>query len=156
MSEWVTLSSDRAATSPHSAVWLHEGEIQASDANPVSPSSQDPSSPRRGGLICVTCHSKPLILPVATERKKEKCLTERNSLVHPELIGAGHFDLSNVAAHKLLVRSQQVELRSAEVPGFIWSAQLSPWVHSDADWTLFYAMRSLICIVYGSEVTKYC
>lgn len=72
MSEWVTLSSDRAATSPHSAVWLHEGEIQASDANPVSPSGQDPSSPRRGGLVCVTCHSQPLTLPAASERKAEK------------------------------------------------------------------------------------
>lgn len=90
------------------------------------------------------------------EEKGKMSHREKLSLVHPELIGAGHFDLSNVAAHKLLVRSQQVELRSAEVPGFIWSAQLSPWVHPHADWTLFYAMRSLICIVYDSEVTKYC
>ena len=32
-----------------------------------------------GGLICVTCHSRPLILPVASERRVEKCLTEKKN-----------------------------------------------------------------------------
>lgn len=115
MSEWVTLSSDSAATSPHSAVWLHEGEIQASDANPVSPSSQDPSSPRRGGLVCVTCHSQ---------------LHTKNVSLKSSLGGRGPQFVSvargifiwmffNVAARKPLVRSQKVELRSKEVPVFI-------------------------------------
>ncbi len=148
MSEWVTLSSDRAATSPHSAVWLHEGEIQASDANPVSPSSQDPSSPRRGGLVCVTCHSQPLALPVASERRAEKCLTKklfRQHILDSSAEDIFNLSLSNVAAHKLLVRSQQVELRSTEVPVFIWSAGLFPWVYPHADRTIFQAMCSLIC-----------
>lgn len=123
-------------------------------SKPVTPilsplPSQDPSSPHRGGLICVTCHSQPLILPAASERKAEKCLSKNITprVVHPEFITTRHFhfDLSNAAAHKLLVRSQQVELRLTEVPVFIWSAELFPWVYSDADWTVFQAMCSLIC-----------
>lgn len=133
MSEWVTLSSDRAATSPHSAVWLHEGEIQASDANPVSPSSQDPSSPSRGGLVCVTCHSQRLTLPVASERRAEKCFTDeklfRHYILHSSAQDIFIFNLSNVTTHELLVRSQEVALRSMEVAVFIWSADLSPWVY---------------------------
>lgn len=149
MSEWVTLSSDRAATSPHSAVWLHEGEIQASDANPVSPSSQDPSSQSRGGLVGVACHSQRLTLPVASERRAEKCLTNeklfRHYILHSPAQDILILILSNVATHETLVRSQEVGLRSTEVPVFIWSAELSPWVSPDADWTTFQAMCSLIC-----------
>lgn len=111
MSEWVTLSSDRAATRPHSAVWLHEGEIQASDANPVSPSSQDPSSPLGGGLVCVTCHSQPLTLPAASEKgNQKKCLLFRQYILRSSAQDIFIFDLPNVAGRTLmLVRSQEVK-----------------------------------------------
>lgn len=144
MSEWVTLSGDRAATSPHSAVWLHEGEIQASDASPVSPSSQAPSSARRGGLVCVTCHSH-FLLPHTGKWKNVTKKIFGQYILNSSVQDIFTWILSNVAAHKLLVISQQVELRSTEVPVFISSAGLSPWAYSDADWTHFQAMCSLIC-----------
>lgn len=148
MSEWVTLSSDRAATSPHSAVWLHEGEIQASDANPVSPSSQDPSSPRRGGLVGVTCHSQPPAFPAASKRRMETNVSLKNTSGSASWIcqcRTFSFWYCQMKQRKMVVRGQNVELGSTEMRVFIWSAELSPWVYPDADWTSFQAMYSLTC-----------
>lgn len=172
MSEWVTLSSDRAATSLHSAVWLREGEIQASDANPVSPSSQDPSSPRRKGLVCVTCYSEPLTLPAAPEWKAEnvspKCLTLE--AVHPDFINPGHvhFDLSSVACTKTVDRRPAGWIKvngNTSVYLICWSVPLglhSCWLDNFSTIAFINLHSRISCDalsrqnVYDSKVIKCC
>lgn len=84
------------------------------------------------------------------QRGKRKNVSPRKKLSRQYILHSSAQDIfilisSNVAAHKRLVRSQEVELRSAEVRVFIWSADLSPWVYPDADWTTFKVVCSLIC-----------
>lgn len=135
-----------ASESPHPVTGLPQGLTQLSDfmkerskpgtptlSQPPTPWSPDPSSPTQSGPVCVTCHSRPLTHPAAWEGKNVspktlhgRCLRNTVILVWMRL---------NVASHKLLVRGQQVELGSTEVPLFIWSAEWSPRVYPDADCT---------------------
>lgn len=70
----------------------------------------------------MTCHSQPLILPAASERKVEKMPHQKNSSgsTSCNTVQDIFMLMSTVAAHKLLVKSQQVEM-----PVFISSALTS-------------------------------